>query len=249
MLFSLNDMQEFYAARSGAFVRHLVRAYIRDFWPDIAGLDVLGYGYIAPYADLISRQAGRFSILVPASQARYHWPGVHENAVFQAEASEIPLESNTIDRLLIVHGLEHAEMPAALLEEAWRVLKGEGRLIVVVPNRIGLWCRADWSPFGYGVPYSAPQLKNLLTQKAFDCCRQEQALFVPPFQSGLIMKSALTFEKIGRLVMPALAGLHIVEARKKIYAGIKPDKGSRVLVRGRMGVQARPVPNASSAGS
>ena len=46
--------------------------------------------------------------------------------------------------------LEMTNDPGTLLREAWRVLAAGGRLLVVVPNRRGLWARMDTTPFGHG---------------------------------------------------------------------------------------------------
>ena len=48
--------------------------------------------------------------------------------------------------------------PRELLREMWRVLAPNGRLLIVVPNRRGLWARVDTTPFGYGSPFSRSQL-------------------------------------------------------------------------------------------
>ena len=39
-----------------------------------------------------------------------------------------------------------------LLRECWRVLRDDGRLLVVVPNRLGSWALFDHTPFGQGRP-------------------------------------------------------------------------------------------------
>ena len=57
--------------------------------------------------------------------------------------------------------------PAPLLREMWRVLTPEGRLLLIVPNRRGVWARLDTTPFGHGRPYSRGQLERLLTDALF----------------------------------------------------------------------------------
>ena len=58
----------------------------------------------------------------------------------------------------MVHALEHAEDPRETLKEMWRVLAPNGRLVIVVPNRRGLWASFEHTPFGSGRPYSRGQL-------------------------------------------------------------------------------------------
>ena len=55
-----------------------------------------------------------------------------------------------------------------MMREAWRVLADSGRLIVVVPNRRGIWARFEQrSPFGHGHPYSQGQIKRLMRDSLF----------------------------------------------------------------------------------
>src|SRR3546814_1157411 len=68
----------------------------------------------------------------------------------------------------------------ALLREIWRVLTGDGRVLVVVPNRRGLWARSDRTPLGWGHPYSAAQLSRVLRDNMFTPTRTQRALYVPP---------------------------------------------------------------------
>jgi alpha-ketoglutarate-dependent 2,4-dichlorophenoxyacetate dioxygenase len=43
----------------------------------------------------------------------------------------------------------------------------EGRLLLIVPNRRGIWARLDSTPFGHGRPYSRGQLERLLGDALF----------------------------------------------------------------------------------
>lgn len=93
-----------------------------------------------------------------------------------------------------------------MLREAWRVLAGGGRLIIVVPNRRGLWARRDMTPFGYGHPYSAGQLSRLLRDCLFTPAQTTHALFVPPFRWRVLHRSALAWERAGERWFPRFAG-------------------------------------------
>ena len=123
-----------------------------------------------------------------------------------------------------------------MLAEAWRVLKSNGRLLLVVPNRIGLWARAEWTPFGHGRPYTSRQIGQYLRDAAFVHERTQQALFMPPFKSFLVLRGAYAFEAFGRALSPALAGVYMVEASKQVYAGVgrtkKAQAGQRIVTFG-----------------
>jgi len=103
------------------------------------------------------------------------------------------------------------------LREVWRVLTSEGRLVVVAPNRAGLWAHFESTPFGHGRPYSRAQLQSLLRDSLFAVERWDSALFMPPFGSRR-PRSGRGWERVGRRLWPRLAGVHIVEATKSLYA-------------------------------
>lgn len=61
---------------------------------------------------------------------------LHKNPYLDYEIdlnSEIPLESNSFDTILITDVLEHIEKPALLISEMARLLKPNGKIILTVP--------------------------------------------------------------------------------------------------------------------
>jgi SAM-dependent methyltransferase len=98
---------------------------------------------------------------------------------------------------MLVHALEMTNDPAAMLREVWRVLAGGGRLLVVVPNRRGLWARMDTTPFGHGRPYSRSQINQLLRETWFTPTGWGEALYMPPVKRGWFLRSAGAWERTG----------------------------------------------------
>ncbi len=236
MYSTVYDLKAFYNSKVGRIVRRILQRRIRMIWPDVAGLRVAGFGYATPYLrSFVDDGAERVISVMPAAQGAHSWPQDHgeKNCVCLCEESEIPLESNSVDRIIMVHSLEFSELLRPNLEEVWRVLKSSGRLLIVVPNRAGLWARADWSPFGQGTPYSAGQIIHNLHNNGFVHEQTDEALFIPAFNSSLFLKFAGFFEDIGKTFLPIVAGVHLVEASKQIYANADPSGGSKIKVRGR----------------
>jgi SAM-dependent methyltransferase len=129
----------------------------------------------------------------------------------------MPLPDASIDRVLLVHALEVVESPSELLHEIWRILTPGGRIIMVAPNRRGLWARMDTTPFGYGQPYSRSQLKSLMRQTWFSPEGWAETLYVPPLRDRVLLQTAQVWERIGSGFSLPFAGLHIVEATKQLY--------------------------------
>jgi len=56
-------------------------------------------------------------------------------------------------------------------------------------------------------------------------------LFVPPFQSPLVLKSTRFFERLGRLFGPAMSGVICVRARKAAFPAIPRRRREERFVR------------------
>ncbi len=57
------------------------------------------------------------------------------------------------------------------------------------------------------------------------------ALFLPPFQSGLVLKSTRFFERFGRFFGPAMSGVICVRARKEAFPAVPRRKREERYVR------------------
>ncbi len=209
----------FYATPRGALVARLLRERLAALWPTAEGLDVLGIGYTTPYLRLWREQAHRCIALAPAQTEAVRWPAGLPNLTCTGEEGALPFADLCFDRVLLVHGLESAEHARRLLREIWRVLKDDGRLLVVTPNRRGVWAYVESTPFGHGQPYSPGQLAHLLSSALFRVRRRDAALFLPPVRLRPIVRGARAWERGARRVLPhAVAGLTITEATKDLYA-------------------------------
>ena len=120
-----------------------------------------------------------------------------------------------------------ADNARRMLRELWRVLKDDGRLLVVVPNRRGMWAHVEATPFGHGQPYSFGQIGRLLADTMFRVERRDTALYVPPMHLRLVLRSARLWERGGRLLAPQLAGVTITEAVKDVYAAMPIEAVAR----------------------
>lgn len=233
------DLREFYESSLGQVVRRLVRRRIREMWPDMTGQRVLGLGYATPYLRPFRDEAERVFAVMPASSGVVFWPQEGPGLVTLAEEWELPLADMSIDRVLLIHGLEFTERLKPMMREIWRVMAGGGRLIAIVPNRRGIWARTDRTPFGHGSPYSSSQLRRTLKANLFVPEREKRALFIPPATSRFLLAGAGAWESVGERWFKAFAGVTIIEASKQVYAaaGREPKPVRRRL----MAPAARPA--------
>ena len=219
------DVAEFYGTALGAVAARLLRQRLALMWPVATGMAVLGVGFAGPYLRLWRQgepdhDAGRVVAMVPTQLGAMRWPPAGGGLACSAEEAAWPFADMSFDRVLLVHALEAAETARGVLREAWRVLKDDGRLLVVAPNRSGVWAHRDSTPFGQGQPFSAAQIDRLLTSTLFRVERRDTALYVPPSRRRLVLRGAEVWERAGRRWLPGLAGVTLTEASKDLYAGV-----------------------------
>ena len=222
------DLRNFYARPLGGVVASVLGQELRSLWTNTQSLAVLGIGYTMPYLDRFRGEAERVIALMPDAQGAINWPPDGPSATVLASPSALPFPDSSIDRALIVHALETEDRPRDLLDEVWRVLTPGGRIIVIVPNRRGLWARIDSSPFGHGQPFSRGQLIDVLRETLFSPTGWIESLHFPPFSASYTIKSARFFERTGKALGLPFSGAHIVEATKLLYRPITVSRTRRV---------------------
>ena len=172
-----------------------------------------------PYPRPFREEAERTIALMPASQGVVYWPSEGPGLSALADEAELPLPDMSVDRVLLVHGLECTEQLRPMMREIWRVMAGGGGLLVVAPNRRGIWARIDRTPFGHGSPYSPSQLKHTLRETC--SFRNDRRGRCSSRRSG--RGSCWDLRRLGEIGerwFKAFAGVYLVEASKQIYAGV-----------------------------
>ncbi len=125
--------------------------------------------------------------------------------------------------------------PRETLKEIWRVLSPAGRVVIVVPNRRGVWARFEHTPFGTGRPFSRSQLNELLRDANFTpVCLVRRAIL--PAVAAALHDAAAADAGTRRAGASGRSspGVIIVEAQKRLYRGI-PVVAARLAPRVRAG--------------
>lgn len=220
------DLRDFYEGGLGQMARRMIRRQIRALWPDVRGERVLGLGFATPYLRPFRDDTERVLAVMPSSMGVLSWPPEGPGLVALADETDLPLPDRSIDRVVIIHTLESTEHVRGMMREVWRVLSDSGRLLVIVPNRRGIWARLDGTPFGQGRPYTHGQLLRMLRDNLFMPQQEASALYMPPVQSRFILRTAPAWEKLGEKLFHRFAGVVLVEASKQIYAGTALHSGA-----------------------
>ena len=224
------DLRRFYyRTRLGRAAQKAMRDRLVSMWPDVRGRTVAGFGFAVPLLRPFLSDARRVVGLMPAPQGVMHWPAGMANVSVLSEETAWPLEAGSIDRLVLLHALEASERPQRLLEECARVLGPGGRMVVVVPNRSGLWSRRETTPFGFGRPYSLSQLEAQAKTSGFVPERHYAALFGPPSEANVWLRAHGMLERMGQKISHSGGGgVILLEVSKQVPARPRAGLAERV---------------------
>jgi SAM-dependent methyltransferase len=220
-------LKEFYATPLGRVACNAVGRSIRRMWPDVKGETVLGLGFTTPYLTAFTGEAQSIFACMPAAQGVIHWPPAASNLSLLSDEAELPFPDNSINRVLVVHALENSEQVRQMMSDIWRVLSPAGRVIVVAPNRHGIWARSPASPFAYGQPYTSSHFRQLFSEHSFTPLHSAAALYFPPSARRYVLRSARFWESAGSHFFSGFGGVLLVEAEKQIYAPLMQKVRSR----------------------
>ncbi len=225
----VRDLRDFYYRTGlGRSVQGTIRTRMLELWPDARGQAVAGFGFAVPLLRPYLGQAQRVIALMPGQQGVMPWPAGQPNVSVLCEETHWPLSNGSVDRLVLLHGLETSDDPYSVMCEAWRVLADTGRVLFILPNRRGLWARRDGTPFGFGRPYSLGQIDAFLERGDFLPQRHLGALFAPPSTRRFWLRTSRFWERLGRRVSPTFTGgVLLVEASKRLPPTMRPGIGVR----------------------
>ena len=214
------ELREFYSTTLGHLAERSIAMALKPVWPSIPSERLVGIGYVVPWLERFRDGTERTFAFMPAGMGAAAWPHDGKSLTALVFDEELPLPDSSVDRILMVHSLEHSEDPRETLKEMWRVLSPGGRLVIVVPNRRGLWARFETTPFGNGRPYSKGQLMRLLRDANFTPGAWNEALLFPPSANRAVMRATQWLETLGHRLAVPFAGALVVEAQKRMYQGV-----------------------------
>jgi SAM-dependent methyltransferase len=161
-----------------------------------------------------------------------------EGVTVRAASEQLPLQSDSVDLVVLPHTLDFALDPHQVVREVERVLIPDGRMIVIGFNPFSLW--GIWRLFlrwGGRVPWcghfvSYRRIVDWLGLLGFDVEYTDVCAFAPPLRTERCANRCRWLEKLGRRVWPMLAGVYAVRAVKRVST-VRPIRapwrGLRVL--------------------
>lgn len=192
-------------------------ARLGEILPDMFGYHLVQVGRLGD-VDLLSqsRILNRSIVDIDCVMAPAPYPFVH------GSASALPLESDSVDVVVLPHVLEFDSEPHAALREAFRVLVPEGYLLILGFNprsSMGLWRlfrrrlgKAPWNGQFFGVN----RIKDWLALLGFDVMQVSPCFVHSPFRSQHWLRTLDTISRLGNLTAPVLSNVYLMVAKKRV---------------------------------
>jgi SAM-dependent methyltransferase len=199
----------------GSMLLDQERAIVADSLECAFGLHCVQIGDWGGPEAFLAHARTRRTALVAAGPAR--------GAALVAGPDALPLQSDSVDVMLLPHTLEFAPDPHEVLREAARVLAGEGELVVAGFEPLGSWSLRNaftrgGSPPGISRTIPATRLADWLKLVGFEVGPAERYLYALPL-TGLATSRARGFlERAGRRAWPRLSGAYLLHARKRVHS-------------------------------
>lgn len=196
---------------------------------DAVVADVFGYHALQvglPHTDLLA--ANRMPHKVWAAPQVF--PGIaavdgSNLVVCQPEA--LPFDSQSIDLLVLSHGLTFTNAPHQVLREIDRVLVPEGRVVISGFNPWSLWGLrhrmpglSAWLPYPKDTSVPLSRLKDWFKLLSFDIDRGYFGCYVPPCSSKRWISRFSFMEHAGDRWWPVFGAVYVVSAVKRV-AGMR----------------------------
>lgn len=142
--------------------------------------------------------------------------------VVRGGATALPIESDSVDVVVLPHILEFEAQPHEALRESARVLVPEGHLLICGFNpwsMLGCWRylkrRQHAAPWR-GRFLALTRLRDWLALLGFDVLSQDACFFKPPFSNERLLKRLDFLERVASHMPAYFSGAYVLLARKRV---------------------------------
>lgn len=141
-------------------------------------------------------------------------------ADLQCHFEALPFPSDSLDLVVLTHALEMAHDPHQLLREVARVLRPEGRIIILGLNPTSLWGIRQRLGHEY-LPRSGEflgywRVRDWLKLLSFEIETGRFGLYRPPLRSEVWLERWRWTERIGSRWWPVLGAAYFLQAVKRV---------------------------------
>ena len=207
---NINQLEDWFATPLGLYLLEQEQAYHDEVVADVFGFHALQLGM--PNVDFL--QANRIS-------HKFHID-LEAPADVLARYDELPIDTQSIDLLILPHLLEFTDQPHRILREVDRVMMPEGRIIITAFNPWSLWgmrrwLRADNRQYPWcGEFISLVRMKDWLSLLGFEVSAGRLACYVPPVTEEKWLSRFRFMEDAGDRWWAIGGGVYMLEAIKRV---------------------------------
>lgn len=194
---------------SGCYVAAREQQYFDHAVADIFGYHALQLGF----EDLDLLRASRIPLRVRT--------GMRPQAELRADFRELPVETNSVDLMLLPHTLEFSPDPHQVVREVARALRPEGHVVIAGFNPLSLWgLRRSVGPRGdfpwCGRFIHLTRVKDWLALVGLEIVAGSMGCYVPPCAEQKWLDRCAFMEKAGDRWWPAAGGVYYLQAIKRV---------------------------------
>ena len=150
------------------------------------------------------------------------WDRGCEYPAVRGSATALPVESDSVDVVVLPHILEFEAQPHEALRESARVIVPDGHLLICGFNpwsMLGCWRylkRRQQAVPWRGQFLALTRLRDWLALLGFDVLSQDACFFKPPFSNERLLKRLDFFDTIGSRMPAYFSGAYLLLARKRV---------------------------------
>lgn len=197
------------ASSAGQYVIAREQAYFDGAVADVFGYHALQLGL--EQVDLL--QASRIPLRVTV--------GLQGTVGLRADFRDLPIESNSIDLMVLPHTLEFSGHPHQVVREVARVLRPEGHVVIAGFNPLSLWgMRRGLGP-KRGFPWSGhfihlPRVKDWFALVGLEIVAGAMKCYAPPCTEQKWLDRFGFMEAAGDRWWPIAGGVYFLQAIKRV---------------------------------
>jgi SAM-dependent methyltransferase len=198
--------------------------------------DIFGYHALQmqmPGLDALAKSRMSHRLLVCLNESAYATdkattPGPRfdftesRTAIITDSFEQLPIDTESVDLVVLAHILEFSKDPHSVLREAARVVRPGGRIVVTGFNPVSLWGARRLLPGRFPAQsrqlISVPRLKDWFKLLSFEMGLTSFGCFVPPVKSQNWLTRWGFLEKIGDKFWPICGALYCTTAVKQVVS-------------------------------
>ena len=139
MNFNLDDLIKFYNSELGLNCVNIIQEKLEFLLKGNEDQEILGLGYILPYL-INNRIKSRLSFLsVPSANNKIKFIKNSYNSSIEIDEKAFPFKDLQFDKIFVSHWLEVSDRLDLVMSEIWRVLKGQGKIFLIIPNSFSFY--------------------------------------------------------------------------------------------------------------